>query len=97
MALRVKAIGRSGDTSDRAASHKSVHGITEPGDYWALDVKVENSNSRRLQQGSIARFWRTREDADQDAAAIRRGERFYKNTGRQYFDPVITRAKAYWD
>lgn len=96
MELRVTAEGRSGRTSDRAASDKSVLGITEPGQYWAVDAKVENANSDQLRKGAIARFWGTEHGAEADAAAIRRGERLYKGTGLRYVDPVVTRAHAYW-
>lgn len=96
MELRVRAVGRSGITSDRAAAHNSVHGISEPGTYWAVDVKVENSDSTALREGSMARYWRTGADAELDAAAINRGEKFYKSSGRRYVDPVITEAEAFW-
>lgn len=96
MELRVTATGRCGDVSDRSASHDSVCGITGPGPCWAVDAKVERSNSYQLRDGSIVRYWRTREEAETDAALIKRGRLFYKETGRRYFDPVITEAKAYW-
>src|SRR5690349_5334138 len=96
MKLRVGATGRSGTVSDRAATDKSVHGITKPGMYWAVDAKVENSNSSQLREGSIARYWSTRGAAEADAALIARGKLFYKDTGLRYFDPVITEAEAYW-
>ncbi|WP_285032136.1 hypothetical protein [Mycolicibacterium sp. lyk4-40-TYG-92] len=95
MTLRVRSKGRCDSESDRAATDKSVQGITSPGDCWAVDAKVENSNSHQLRAGSIVRFWGTREAAEADAARIRAGEEFYKNTGRKYFDPFISRAEAY--
>lgn len=97
MPLRVRSRGRCGAESDRAATDKSVQGITSPGDCWAVDAKVENSNSHQLRAGSIVRFWGTREAAEADAATIRAGEEFYKDTGRRYFDPVVTGATAYFD
>lgn len=96
MELRVRAIGRCGATSDRAVTDKSVDGITGPGPCWAVDAKVEKSNSRELSQGSIVRYWGTRHAADADAALITRGLLFYKDSGRQYVDPVVTEAEAYW-
>jgi hypothetical protein len=96
MELRVSACGRSGRTSERSAKHSSVHDITEPGHYWAVDAKVEGSNSRHLREGAIARFWRSEQDAQADADQIRYGSRYYKNSGRRYFDPVIQPARAYW-
>lgn len=96
MQLRVKAVARSAIWSDRAADHNSVHGILEPGTYWAVDARVENSDSTQLREGSIVRYWRTRNEADADAAGINRGEKFYKSSNRKYFDAVVTTAEAYW-
>ena len=96
MGLRVRATGRCGATCDRAVTDKSVDGITGPGPCWAVDAKVEKSNSRELSEGSIVRYWGTRHAADADAALIARGKLFYKDSGRRYFDPVVTEAEAYW-
>lgn len=96
MELRVTASSRSGEESDRSAKHGSVHGITQAGDFWAVEAKVEGSNSRRLREGAIVRFWGTKQDADADAAAIREGSKFYKDTGRRYLDPAVRSARAYW-
>jgi hypothetical protein len=95
MELRVKAMGRCGARSDRAATDKSVNGITEPGPCWAVDARVERSRSRQLTEGSIVRYWGTRRAADA-AALIARGKLFYKDTGRRNIDPVVTKAEAYW-
>lgn len=46
--------------------------------------------------GSIVRYWGDREGADADAAQIEQGNCFYKDTGRRYFDAVVTPADAYW-
>jgi hypothetical protein len=73
-----------------------VYGITAPGPCWAVDAKVEKSNSRQLREGSIVRCWRTRQEAETDAALIKQGRLFYKDTGRRYVDPVVAAAKAYW-
>jgi hypothetical protein len=74
-----------------------VHGITEKGQYWAVDAKVRGSNDGRLRGGSIARFWSTEEDANADAARINAGECLYKRDPvRRYYDAVVTRATAYW-
>lgn len=97
MGLRVRAHGRCGVESDRAAAHRSVHGITVPGLCWAVDAKVETSNSRQLHEGSIVRYWQTRSEAEADAASIAQGGEFYKDTGRRYFDAVVTEAEAYWE
>ena len=95
--LRVTARGRCGEDSDRAAKDSSVRGITEEGQYWAVDAKVRGSNDDRLRLGSIARFWSTEEDANQDAARINAGESYYKrDPARPYYDAVVTRATAYW-
>ena len=59
MELRVRAMGRCGITSDRASTDKSVYGIASEGPCWAVDARVENSNSRQLREGSIARYWST--------------------------------------
>jgi hypothetical protein len=96
MQLRVTAEGRCGEPSDRAATDKSVKGITAPGPCWAVDVKVERSNSVRLREGSITHYWGTKQDADADAAMIAEGNYFYKDTGRRCFDPVVVPARAYW-
>jgi hypothetical protein len=96
MELRVRAMGRCGIASDRAATDKSVYGIKSEGPCWAVDARVENSNSRQLREGSIARYWSTHQQAEADAALIARGLLFYKDTGRRYMDPVITAAEAYW-
>lgn len=96
MNLRVKATGRCGAPSDRAATDKSVRGINSPGQYWAVDAKVENSDRRQLREGSIVRYWATRRDADADAARIAEGSMFYKDTGRRYYDPVVVEACADW-
>ena len=96
MQLRVTARGRCGEDSDRAATHGSVHGITAPGEFWAVDAKVERSNSDRLRDGSIARFWSTKQDAEADAARIAAGKSFYKDRERRYFDPVVVPAHASW-
>jgi hypothetical protein len=74
MPLRVTAQGRCGAISDRAATDKSVHGITEAGDCWAVDVKVEGSNSVQLREGSITHYWSTRQDAEAGKARIARGD-----------------------
>jgi hypothetical protein len=65
-----------------AATDKSVKGITTPGPCWAVDVKVERSNSVRLREGSITHYWGTKQDADADAPMITEGNHFYKDTGR---------------
>lgn len=95
--LLVTARGRCGEDSDRAAKHSSVHGITEKGQYWAVDAKVRGSNDDRLRLGAIARFWSTEQDANADAARINASECLYKrDTARPYYDAVVTRATAYW-
>ena len=96
MELRVRATGRCGVTSDRAVTDKSVDGITGPGPCWAVDAKVEKSNNRQLSDGSIVRYSGTRHAADADATLIARRLLFYKDSGRRYFDPVVTQAEAYW-
>ena len=96
MQLRVRATGRCGIVSDRAANHNSVYGITSPGLYWAVDAKVERSNHHQLREGAIVRYWRTKEQAEADSALIRRGRLYYKQTDRRYFDPIVTAAEAYW-
>jgi hypothetical protein len=57
-----------------------VKGVTSPGACWAVDVKVEKSNSDQLRKGSITHFWGTRQDAEADAAMIAEGNYFYKGT-----------------
>ena len=69
----MKALGRCGKVSDRAATHSSVHDITAPGNYWAVDAKVERSNSAHLRDGSIARYWATKQPADADVSRIAQG------------------------
>ena len=96
MELRVTATGRCGIVSDRSAKDKSANGIDIPGPCWAVDAKVEGSTSRQLREGAIVRYWLTHEEAKADAALIRRGLLFFKDSGRRYYDPVVTPAEAYW-
>src|SRR5262245_24182682 len=95
MQLRVTATGRCGAVSDRRATDKSVRGVKDPGPCWAVDVKVEKSDSDQLRLGSITHFFGTRQDADADAAKIAEGNTYYKGTDRRCFDPVVVPATAY--
>lgn len=49
----------------------------------------------KLREGSIARYWRTWHDANADTAMIAKGNSFYMDTGRRYFDPRGHRSGAY--
>lgn len=92
--LRVSARGRCGDISDRAVDHSSVHGVSAPGVCWAVDAKVERGE-KGLADGSIVRFWGSKEDAEADATRISEGKSFYKDRERRYIDAVVVPAHAY--
>jgi hypothetical protein len=88
--LRVTATSTDGHVSERAASHGSVSGITEPGECWAVETRRD-----RITHTVIAWYFAREEDAHRRVHEVNNGTIFWKNTDQRNYDARVVPARAF--
>lgn len=87
--LKVTATSTDGHTSVRRATDRSVVGITEPGEYWAVETRRD-----RITHAVIAWYFASEEDARRCVHEVNSGTVLHKGDQRNY-DARIVRARAF--